>query len=115
MKFISSLRSRKPIKSEELTTWLLCKSSKEFISLQVCQLLMSKKIFEPVKSRHNDSSKASFEDSSGKLYCFTEGTGDPENMAPPDDSDDDSLYDENDNQPCLEHQRYGVCKPREEN
>ncbi|KAK7503281.1 hypothetical protein BaRGS_00005546 [Batillaria attramentaria] len=34
-------------------------------AVKVCQLLMSKKIFEPVNSRHNDSCKHTFEDSGG--------------------------------------------------
>jgi hypothetical protein len=67
---------------------------------QVCQMLMSKKVFEPVGMRNNDNSKQIFEDSGGKLYCFPAGTSNEENEPPLDDSDDDSLYDDSDIPHC---------------
>ncbi|KAK7107316.1 DEP domain-containing protein 7-like [Littorina saxatilis] len=69
-------------------------------AVKVCQLLMSKKVFEPASSRHHDSSKHSFEDSGGKLYCFPVDSSNVENEPPADDSDDDSLCDESDLPHC---------------
>lgn len=67
----------------------------------MCQLLISRKIFEPVNMQHGNSSKHHFEDSSGKYYCFTDAATDyTENEDPADDSDDESLCDETDSQQC---------------
>ena len=74
---------------------------------QVCQLLMSRKVFEPVCSRHHDSTKHTFEDSGGKLYCFPADASNVENEPPADDSDEDSLYDESDLPNCSIAKRYG--------
>ena len=78
------------------------KLSVNWSSVQVCQLLMSRKAFEPVGCRHNNNTKQTFEDSSGKLYCFPAGTSNVENELPADDSDDDSLCDDSDYPQCSE-------------
>ncbi|PVD28776.1 hypothetical protein C0Q70_11371 [Pomacea canaliculata] len=76
-------------------------------AVKVCQLLLTKKVFEPVTSRHGNNTKHAFEDTSGKLYCFieTDSSENRENEPPiENDSDDDSLCDETDSH-CTESRR----------
>ena len=60
---------------------------------------MSKNVFKAVGSGCTTGDKRSFEDSSGRVYCFHADSGDDENVEPlttTDDDDDDSLYDVSD-------------------
>ncbi|KAL8606786.1 hypothetical protein ACOMHN_049615 [Nucella lapillus] len=77
-------------------------------AVKVCQLLMSRKAFEPVGVRQADSSKHTFEDNGGKLYCFPASPHDNENVPPADDSDDDSLYEDSGIALTSEAKRYSL-------
>ncbi|XP_076466136.1 DEP domain-containing protein 7-like [Babylonia areolata] len=77
-------------------------------AVKVCQLLMSRKAFEPVGCRQGDTTKHTFEDSGGKLYCFPVSVQDVENMPPAEDSDDDSLYEDSDNALTSDSKRFSL-------